>query len=397
MKVLFVVPYPPSRVRVRSYNLLLGLLGRGHQVTLATLCSDASEWADVAHLESLGASVLPRPLGRTRSLLNCLQALPSAQPLQAAFSWSPGLAARLVREAAGYDVAHVEHLRGARYALALRPHLPVVWDAVDCISFLFEQAAAHSRTLFGRWVTRFELPRTRAFEARMVAAVGRTLVTSAVDRAALLKPRPAAGLAERVAVLSNGVDTDYYQAGDEPAEAGRLVFSGKLSYHANTTAVLQVIEAILPRLWRSHPEARLTIVGQNPPPRLRSAVAGDGRLELAANVPDTRPYLRRAAIALAPMVYGAGIQNKVLEAMSMSRPVIATPTATGALQARPGRDLLEADTPERFAAAIARLLDDGALRAELGRNGRRYVERYHRWPPIAARLEAVYAAARAGG
>jgi glycosyltransferase involved in cell wall biosynthesis len=398
LRILFVVPYLPSPIRVRPYNLLRTLLSRGHQITLATPVCIAAEWTDVEHLKALGAHVIAEPLTRRQSLQNCLATLPRRWPLQAAFSWSPALARRLEAEAVyGYDVAHVEHLRGAGYALRLKGCLPVVWDAVDSISHLFAQASRQSRTTFGRWMTRFELPRTRVLERSLPGQVQRVVVSSPVDREAFVSLSQDAALAQRIAVLPNGVDTDYYQAACEPPEAGRLVFTGKLSYHANTTAALHLIEAIMPRVWHSHPDARLAIVGQNPGPALRSAVAVDERLELHANVPDTRPHIQRASVALAPIIYGAGIQNKVLEAMSMSRPLVATSIASSALDASPETDYLLADSAAAFAAAITRLLDDADLRTRLGQNGRRYVERAHQWSQAAARLEQLYADARDEG
>jgi glycosyltransferase involved in cell wall biosynthesis len=391
LRILFVIPYPPSRLRVRPYHLLLGLLNRGHQLTLATLHTGAAERADIQHLEALGVRVVAAPMPPARSLWNCLRALPTNEPLQASFCWSPALACALRQEVMlGHDLAHVEHLRGARYAHVLKGRLPVVWDAVDSISLLFEQAARHSRTARARWLTRFELPRTRALERAMLGRVDRVLVSSPIDRAALVALLPSQTLTERVFVLPNGVDTDYYQAPEEPPEPQLLIFTGRLRYHANLAAALQLIEAIMPRLWQTHPGARLVIAGHNPGPALRSAAARDRRIELRGSVPDLRPDLQRASVAVAPTVYGAGIQNKVLEAMSMGRPVVASRAATAALQARAGSDFLLADSAAAFARAIARLLDDPALRTSVGQNGRCYVERHHQWSQVAARLEQLY-------
>ena len=398
MKILFVVPYPPSRVRVRPYHLLLTLLERGHDVTLATLHSSADELSDVEQLERSGIRVLSRPHTRLQSFQSSLRALPTGQPLQAWFSWSPPFA-RMLREAAanGYELAHVEHLRGARYALALRGRLPVVWDAVDSMTHLFTQASTQSRTARARLIARFELPRTRSVERTLPSRVDGVVVSAPVDRDAFLSLLPDPSLASRVSIVPNGVDTEYFRAGVEPPDPNRIIFAGRLSYHANVAAALHLLDAIMPRVWRVRPRARLMIVGQNPPPALRAAAAGIERVELTGTVPDLRPYLQRAAVAVAPIVYGAGIQNKVLQAMSMSRPVVATSPAVAALRARPGRDYLRDDSPDAFAEGIARLLDDGRLRAELGANGRRYVEREHQWSRMAARLDRTYDAALRNG
>jgi hypothetical protein len=110
-------------------------------------------------------------------------------------------------------------------------------------------------------------------------------------------------------------------------------------------------------------------------------------------VPDIRPYLRRATLAVAPVPYGAGIQNKVLEAMACGTSVVASPQAISALAIQPGRDLVVAEGVEGFARAVLALLDDPARRAELGQAGRAYVEAHHAWDAVAAQLVGIYQAA----
>jgi glycosyltransferase involved in cell wall biosynthesis len=169
-----------------------------------------------------------------------------------------------------------------------------------------------------------------------------------------------------------------------------LVISGKMSYHANVTMVLQFVEAVLPRLWAQRPAVKLWVVGKKPPPQVQ-ALARDRRITVTGGVPDLRPYLRRAAAAVAPLAYGVGIQNKVLEAMACGTPVVASPSAVSALaELRPGHDALVADGPEAMARTLDALLADAAHQAEVGKAGRRYVERHHRWRDIAARLAELY-------
>jgi len=402
VNILFIVPYAPNLIRVRSYQLLRGLAQRGHSVTLAALWSSESERADLAGLATEGIRVIARRLTRRRSALNCAGTLPTAAPFQAAFCWEPSLAAdidaALARQA--FDVVHVEHLRGARYGLevlarrgASRPPA-VVWDSVDCISHLFEQAAHASRSVKGRLMTRLELGRTRRHEGRLVAAFDRALVTSEVDRRALLALAetyaPRAALPP-VTVVPNGVDLAYFSPTDEPRSAATLVFSGKMSYHANVTAAAHLLEQVMPHVWAARPTVRVQIVGKDPPPLLRR-MADDalGVVELTGAVPDMRPYLRGATLAVAPIPYGAGIQNKVLEAMACGTPVVATRQAVLALAARPGVDIAVVDEATAMSVAILNLIDDAPRREALGRAGRVYVERHHAWERIVHRLESVY-------
>ena len=404
MRILYVVPYTPNLIRVRPYNLIRALSERGNQVTVLTLATNEAEWSDAAALATTGPRVITQGISRLRSLANCLTALPTAMPLQAAYSWQPALAERLVSLTSNgdgpYDVVHVEHLRGARYGLRLlkarlSPRPPIVWDSVDCISHLFRQAAEQSASRAGRWMTRLELGRTARYEARLIRRFDHVLVTSPVDREALLslpygKSRPAAS----ITVIRNGVDLDYFRPAPESVrEEATLVFSGKMSYHANVTMARHLVEDILPRVRRSIPNARLLIVGKDPPGEIEALGQKWPGVSVTGTVPDVRPYLQRATLAVVPMVYGAGVQNKVLEAMACATPVVAYAPAVAALSATVGKDVSVAENAEELAGQIITLLQEPERRRQIGRNGRAYVEREHVWNTIAARLEGVYQAA----
>ncbi len=401
MRILYFVPYVPNLVRVRPYNLIRHLAQRGHRITVLTLYADAREKADADRLRDHCERVLALPIGRARILWNCLSALPTRAPLQAAYSWEPragrALSALLDEGdgAGAFDVVHVEHLRGSRYALWVRAHLaaqgrklPLVWDSVDCISQLFRQTAVRSRRPLNRLTARLELRRTQRHEGDLLGRFERVLVTSEVDKAALLE-LAADGATAPVTVLSNGVDLSYFTPIPGGCRPAALVLSGKMSYHANVTMALEFVEGILPRVLAGRPDARLTIVGKDPPRSLQ-ALAAHPAITVTGTVPDVRPHLQKAAVAVAPLRYGAGIQNKVLEAMACGTAVVSTPAAARALAAVPGRDLVTADEPEAFARAILDLLEDEGRRRAIALAGRRYVERHHDWHVIAARLEQIY-------
>jgi glycosyltransferase involved in cell wall biosynthesis len=169
-----------------------------------------------------------------------------------------------------------------------------------------------------------------------------------------------------------------------------------MSYHANITAALHLVKAIMPRVWAQRPDVSVWIVGKDPPAAVQALATHDGngpaskRVVVTGTVPDVRPYLQQATVAVAPIPYGAGIQNKVLEAMSCGAPIIATPQASSALQVRPDRDLVLAEDADDFAQAILQLLAQPQRRAALGANGRCYVETYHSWETAARSFEDLY-------
>ena len=409
MNILFVVPYAPNLIRVRSYNLIRFLSEHGNRVTVVTLWSTDAEREDITRLRQICHHVHAIHLPRRRSLWNGFKALPTGIPLQSVYSWHPALAdevqAALAQGQNGrpsFDLVHVEHLRGARYGLqfvtqAANDHRqnvpPVVWDSVDCISLLFRQAARQSQSRSGRIITNFDLKRTEQYEAWLTTQFDNILLTSPRDEEAflgLLAKYETLPRRSKFTVLPNGVDLDYFQPDPmQVRDPCTAVVSGKMSYHANVTMVLHLVNSIMPLIWAKRPEFRLNIVGKDPSRELQ-ALNQHPQIEVTGTVKDIRPYLRRATVALAPITYSAGIQNKVLEAMACATPVVTAPVAVSALTAKVGRDLLTAQDPKDFASTVLSLLDNPARCQSLGSNGRQYVEEQHNWKNIAARLESVY-------
>jgi glycosyltransferase involved in cell wall biosynthesis len=398
LNILFISPYTPTPIRARPYHLIKFLHRHHHQVTLATVWEVEQERVALQDLQALGIRVEAARLTKRQILANLARALASGLPLQALYSWHPELQTKIKEllslEEKPWDIIHIEHLRGAWYGVSLQKQFPhinsipsIVWDSVDNISLLFEQASKTSRSGFGRWVTRFELPRTRRYERDLACRFDKTLMTSPMDRQAFqrLGAEPA-----EMAVLPNGVDLDYFMPAALPRNPRQIVFSGKLSYHANLTAALYLVQEIMPFVWQRLPETEVILVGKDPPAELIRLSREDSRVRVTGYVPDIRPYLQQATLAMAAVPYGAGIQNKVLEAMACATPVVANPQAISAISPLPGKDLLVEETPEGLAAAALCLLNDPDLAVEIGKQGRLYVSANHDWNNIVDQLELLY-------
>lgn len=401
MRILFVTAHPPSRVRVRSYGFLTQLQ-REHDITVATQCVSERERANVEALRGQGYRVEVVETSRRQAVLRSGIALFRSLPLQVAYAQSADFA-RLVQNLCmqePFDVVHVEHLRGiASVREIVRTH-PLVWDAVDCISLLCEQAVTAGPSLPVRAVAFIEYRRTQRFEANLLHQLPHVLITSEHDRQAMneVYQRYMGGLAHgnghpgsgvHIDVIPNGVELDYFHPVEQQRRRCNLVFLGRMSYHANVSTVLNLYRQIMPLIWKHRPEATLTIVGSGPPKAIQR-LADDPRVEVTGYVEDIRPYVWQAELMLCPMTYSVGIQNKVLESMAMGTPVVAVSRAAAALNARPGKDLLVAETAQEFADAALLLMNDAQLRATLSQCGRKYVERQHDWSVLKDRLLAVY-------
>jgi glycosyltransferase involved in cell wall biosynthesis len=330
-------------------------------------------------------------------------ALFSSSPLQVAYARSSRYAQAVQDICARrrFDVVHVEHLRGIASIDWIADTYPLVWDAVDCISLLWKHTMAAGPNLAVRTVALLEHNRTRRYEAKLLSLLKYIVVTSERDRQAMIDLRnlftnDKMGRDERslgdigdIGVLPNGVDLEYFRPMQQERRRFNLVFSGKMSYHANVATALYLYHHIMPLIWQRRPEVTLTLAGSNPT-KVIQRLGRDPRIEVTGYVDDMRSPVGRAEVMVSPMVYSVGIQNKVLEAMAVGTPVVVTAQAAAALSAEPGRDLLVADSAQEFADVALRLMDDAQLHATVCQAGRKYVEQQHDWRVVTQRLADVY-------
>lgn len=395
MKIAYVVPYVPNLIRTRPFNLISRLTALGHEVDVFTLGTSQQDRDDAQALETKCRAVhfFVQPVWR--SLLNSGLAVPSQRPLQSVYSWHPGMAQELAKRVAckQFELVHVEHLRGSRYATFIKSNFrttPVVWDSVDCISHLFRQAAGRSSGLFGRFMTRFELARTQKAEGGLTCSFDHVLVTSSTDKNALLALVANGRKPAHISVLPNGVDLDYFRPNPQvQREPGTIVFSGKMSYHANIAMVKYLVSDIMPSVWKNRPDARLIIVGKDPSAEIKN-MERNSLITVTGTVDDIRPFLWCATISIVPLLYGAGIQNKILEAMATETPVVSSPQTLSALRVQPGKELLVASDARGFAQNILELFNDRNLQCTIAARGLAYVRTNHDWCSIASQLTNIY-------
>ncbi len=335
-------------------------------------------------------SVDPVYLPKWLAYANCLQALPTMTPLRVAYYKSSEFARRIVQVMNEWaiDVVHAELIKSvpALQAVLAQENIPILFDAVDCISAYLEQQCKLARSPLEKAFIYTELKKMRRYEPRVLSAFNRVVITSAYDRDYLI------ALGEQphhIQVVQNGVDTEYFTPPTSPREKDSLVFCAKLDYYPNSQAIVDFCQNVLPLIWKRRPQVRLTIVGNGPPASVH-ALSVDNRISVIGYVPDTRPYLGRASVALAPLKVAVGIQNKVLEALAMGTPLVATPASCRALQVSDGEHLLMAEENHAYAEAILKLLEEPLLAQNLGIAGRQYMKEHHGWMEAANTLSDLY-------
>ena len=391
MRILFVTPYVPSRIRVRPFNLIRSLSAL-HEISLVSLQCDAYEREMAAEVAQFCASVDLVPLPRKTAYRNCLLALPTLVPLRVAYYESAALVERIrqVIRDRDIEVVHGELIKvvPALQAVQAQVTIPVLYDSVDCISWYLQQQWQSARNPLRKTFAYTELQKMRRYELQSLQGFEQVVITAEHDSDRL---RALGEGLQRIEVLPNGVDTSYFTPTASAEETDSLVFCAKLDYYPNSQAIVAFCRETLPRIWERRPQVRLTIVGNNPPQAVRN-LGLDRRITVTGFVPDVRPYLRQAAVALAPLQIAAGMQNKVLEALAMGVPVVATAGSCRSLRVTHGRELLVAEAGQAYADAVLSVLGNRQLARDLSSAGRRYVELNHSWEATAQRLSELYQA-----
>ncbi len=392
MRILLVSATPPYPLfhgdRLMVFHLGRSLAARGHTIDLLALTQSPEDRDDEPHYAGLFGHVelIDEAHHGTLNFVARLVRPGGRWPRCAEDSWSPAMWRAIERrlDAGSYDVAQL--LGGTRiyeFFHALRG-TPAVITPADSFGLrarrLFEAETGTAARLKGRmrWLI------ARAYERWMYDPFARTIVLSDVDRAALLAGNP--GL--RVDVIPNGVDLAAFQAHSVERAHNALLFVGNFAYPPNADAALQLAAEIFPRVQARVPEAKLWLVGNGPPAALR-ALANDA-ITVTGRVPDVQPYLASATAFVSPLRVGVGIKNKVLEALAMGCPLVATPLSVDGIAVTAGLDAIVA-ADQDLADATVRVLQDDALRRRLSSNGRSLIEARYSWSHVAESYESLYA------
>ena len=379
-------PYPLHLGdRLIVYHLAEELEQIGWEIDLIALTNRPQDAAEVGAYDHLFRRVTLFPEAR-RSPISYLRRLllPGARwPSSAAQSWQPEMWRSIeahVREGE-YDALHLFggiHVYEMVGALGERRAIITPYESYTL--YLTRALAA------ARGAARLTAATQRALAARyesfMFAPYAATVVVSEPDAETLRTLNPALP----VLVIPNGVDTYTFR----PRPVGRipaLLFVGNYEYPPNVDAALRLATEIFPAVQAEVPEARLWLVGNAPPPALMALASESVRV--TGRVPDVRPYLARAGAFVSPLRLGAGIKNKVLEALAMGCPVAATPLSVDGIAVLDGESALIAPA-EGLAAACVRLLRDPDLRTRMGVAGRALIEQQYSWAGVAAQYAALY-------
>lgn len=409
MHILFltqILPYPPdSGPRVKTWHVLKYLAQRGYKITLISFIRPEEEpFLETVRGVCHRVLMVPIKRSRLRDAGYLMRSHLTRQPFLVERDGSAQMRS-LVQEvvASGQvDVIHADQLTMAQFALPYRnvngkPAL--IFDAHNAVWTIVERLNA-TLPFYYRLPLVFEAGRVKAYEARIVKEFDRTLAVAEPDARALreaYKEQYPAVLEKEapITVIPIAVDTDSARRIKPRTGSFNILTMGTLYYPPNADGIRWFLMDVFPVIRKALPDAKLTIVGKNPPNDFLQ-VAGDsgGSVIVTGYVPDIDPYFEDAAVMVIPVRAGGGMRVRILEAFARGMPVVTTTVGLEGIQAEPGTDVLVADTPEEFAQAAIRLLNDQDMQEQLSKNGRRLAQEKYDWQVVLDQLEKVYESLR---
>jgi len=390
------IPYPPNKGdKIRSFHILKFLAER-YRIFLGTFIDDPADRAHVASLRDFCTDLHVVDINSRRQRLVSLSGFLRGEALSLPYYRDAGLARWVdgVRSSERPGIAFAYSSPMAQYLVGAVWHgIRRVVDFVDVDSEKWRAYAA-MKSWPASYVYAREATRLQAFERRIASEVEACVFVSRDEARLFEQLRGAAGdTGGGVHAVNNGVDLAYFSAGKDlpnpyPAGVPVLVFTGAMDYWANVDAVCWFVRAILPLIRQQLPGVQFWIVGTRPTDAVKGLAAEPG-VTVTGAVDDIRAYIAHASVAVAPMRIARGVQNKVLEAMALGRPIVGTCAAFEGLDVDPQYRSLAANDAESFAKRCLSLLE--AADASLGDSGRRYVATHHDWNTNMRQLHALLA------
>ena len=434
MKILYIahrIPYPPNKGdKIRSFNEIKYLSQR-HEIHLACLADDSKDLKYENDLKRFCKSTnvvlinlkmvklkssfylfskkpLSVPYFYSRKLQRSVDQLLSTNHYDAVFCFSSPMAEYVFRSrslVSGCLKLEKSLVKGSpvtSYQKLASRNQKLIMDFVDVDSDKWGQYSKHARFPMS-WVYALEGRRLADYERKVAETFDHSIFVTEAE-AKIFRNKNLH--IKNITAISNGVDLDYFSptfsqrqatrnqlaSGNQPPETSNqqpvIVFTGVMNYFANVDGVVWFTKEILPLIRKEIPEIRFYIVGRNPTKEVLS-LALDSSVTVTGYVPDTREYLKMATVVAAPLRIARGIQNKVLEAMAMGIPVVATPQAFGGIEAEPGRDLILGGDVRKIAEGVIGLVKEGSLRKSIGDNARRTIEKNYCWSKNLEKLDNV--------
>ena len=388
MKILFIAnrfPYPPFRGdKLKIYNLSKRLAEK-NEIHLITFTEQKSDLQYLDKLNPIFKRMEIVHLPKLQSLFYSAIGLFQKLPLQVQYFKSRDFSARLKQllSEEKYDAIHVQHIRMAQYAIAYKQYFRIL-DLPDAFSLYWQRRKEVPRSFLSKWLDNIESKRVINYEKYVLNEFDLNLVCSGEDQEFLIQTHKVGN----IELLPNGVDTQQFKPSKHDYSHNEtLLFTGNMDYDPNVDAVLYFVDEILPIILKSFPKVKFLIAGQRPIDKVRELDNGNNIL-VTGFIPDLSETYNSASVVVAPLRFGAGTQNKVLEAMSMGIPVVCSNIGFEGLGIDDGQGAFMRLGASDFADQVVTLLSNEDLRENTGKKGIEVIQKSFTWETIAERLSS---------
>jgi len=403
-RILFltqVLPYPlDSGAKIRAYYVLRHLVSQ-HEVTLVSFVRADDRPEHTAHLERFCRAVYTVPMQRSRlrDARALLVALFSGQSIVIVRDEIGEMRATLKRlvEEETFDIVHADQTSMAQYALYARSRIPkpecrqmarLVLDAHNALYRIPERMSAHERNPLKRLAFRREARALARYEAQVYQRFDHVVFVADEDRQVLQKRMSKENT--RFTTIPICVDPEEKPLLERTQHLRTITHLGTMFWPPNVEGVLWFAQEVLPQVLAQVPEAQFVIVGKNPPQQVHDLSFQIRNIRVTGYVPHPMPYLAETAVFIVPLHAAGGMRVKILDAWCWGVPIVSTSIGAEGIAVRDGENILIADTPDTFAQAVVRVLQEPTLGERLRENGRRWVQERYNWRRVYARWDEVY-------
>jgi polysaccharide biosynthesis protein PslH len=388
-----VLPFPPdSGPKVKTWNVIK-YLARHHEVTLVSFVR-GDQSASVRHLQNYCREVHPVPIqrGMLRDLRYLLDSFLTRQPFLMIRDQRSEMQDLIDQLAARvkFDVVHADQLNMAQYAYRV-PAAHKVIDAHNALWLLYKRLWQTMRAGPKKWLLNRDWQLLKKYEGQVCREFDAVLAVSEEDRQAL---EEAAGQELNITIIPIAIDTDEVTPVNRRAQGDRILHIGTMYWPPNIDGILWFLQEVLPLIRNERPEVDFDIVGANPPQEIIAFGDKDKKVHVTGYVEDPSPYLESASLMVVPLRAGGGMRVKILNALGQGLPIVSTTLGCEGIAIQAGVHLLVADSPQDFAGAVIRLLEDRHLAGELGRRGRQLIESTYDYRVACRSLEEAYSKAK---
>ena len=380
-KILYITTRLPWPIiggdRVRMYNILKQLKKLGYNITVVSLVTEDDNIEEAFKHTEFFSKLIPIKYNKKLAYIHATKALFNDRPFIVEYFYNSKMQKvidNLLKED-NYDIISGYMIRVAPY-LEKHSNKNIIIDFVDAVSMMYERRVKNVKSIFDKIKIGIEYLKVKNYEKKCAKIFKIQTVISQTDKCYIEKYASISN----IKIIENAVDTEYYTP-QSLKKKNNICFVGSMQYIPNSEAAMYFATEIFPLIKKEIPDAKFKIIGANPRKDLIAAVKNTEGVEITGRVDDVREYMKDCAVSVCPVRIAGGIQNKILEAMSMSIPVVTTPEGAEGIGADE-KILQIAESNEEYAQKVVNIMKNESYRQQLSYNSRKFILDNFSWNKV---------------